>query len=492
MRNSSETLLVGSRTPDTKPSAPATPDGALLVVEGVSKRYEIYERPQDRLKQFVVPRLQTLLPLSVQRSQPFYKEFWALRDVSLSLKSGEALGILGRNGAGKSTLLQIIAGTLAPTLGTVTTHGKIAALLELGSGFSPDFTGSENVRLNAALLGLSASEIDDKFDAIAAFADIGDFIDQPVKTYSSGMMLRLAFAVQTAIEPALLIVDEALAVGDARFQKKCFTRLQRLLARGTAILLVTHDTGAIVQFCSSAVIIDGGKVVARGDPAVTARRYHELLFSSPQDESESVSAAGLVQDMPNAQAEAQLLSGNSNAQIRALHDASGDPAIAGAVREQPGADREVRYGSKDAEIVEVGIRDDSGSSKRLLETHSVYEFYYKVRFNIDINGPLEYGFIIANRRGVEVFGTKAGLHGRSLRPGHSGSIYECRLRAAVPLIAGTYFLTVAVGYDDGRPGEYCDCRFDALQFEVAGTTRAFTTCVIDMNGEVSDVRLASR
>lgn len=481
MRNSSEGLRVDSRSLDPEPQA-ATSDAALLVVEGVSKRYEIYERPQDRLKQFLVPRLQGVLPAAVRRSAPFYKEFWALKEVSLNVQRGEALGILGRNGAGKSTLLQIIAGTLSPTVGAITSRGKIAALLELGSGFSPDFTGRENVRLNAALLGLSASEIDEKFDAIAAFADIGEFIDQPVKTYSSGMMLRLAFAVQTAIEPALLIVDEALAVGDARFQKKCFTRLQKLLSRGTAILLVTHDTGAIVQFCSSALILDGGQVVARGDPAVIARRYHELLFADSQDDRESVAAIAPVQDAAKLQ--------SSNVSLAAVTLANPE-LVAGSVAQEHGADREVRYGSKDAEIVEIGIRDDSGSRKQLLETHRIYEFYYKVRFNVDICGPLGYGFIIANRRGVEVFGTKAGLYGRSLPPGDAGSIYECRLRAAVPLITGTYFLTVAVGYDDGRPGEYCDCRFDALQFEVAGTTRAFTTCVIDMNGHLSDVRLSA-
>ena len=172
-----------------------------------------------------------------------------MRDVSFQLARGEALGILGRNGAGKSTLLQVIAGTLAPTSGAVHLSGKVAALLELGSGFSPDFTGEENVRLNAALLGLDENAINQKFDAIVAFADIGDFIDQPVKTYSSGMMLRLAFAVQTAVEPDLLIVDEALSVGDARFQKKCFTRLEQLRQRGTTILFVTHDTGTL---CNSA------------------------------------------------------------------------------------------------------------------------------------------------------------------------------------------------------------------------------------------------
>ena len=203
--------------------------GAALVVDKVSKRYEIYERPEDRLKQSIMPRLQKLVPKPLRRRAAYFKEFWALRDVSFSLEPGEVLGILGRNGAGKSTLLQIIAGTCTPTAGTTATVGKVAALLELGSGFSGDFTGRENVRMNASLLGLTPSEIEERFDDIAAFADIGEFIDQPVKTYSSGMMLRLAFAVQTAVDPEVLIVDEALAVGDARFQKKCFARLEHCL-----------------------------------------------------------------------------------------------------------------------------------------------------------------------------------------------------------------------------------------------------------------------
>ncbi len=259
---------------------PPPKSDSVLTVDKVSKRYEIYERPQDRLKQSLVPRLAALVPASRWRSRSYFKEFWALRDVSFELGRGEVLGILGRNGAGKSTLLQIIAGTLAATLGAVTVRGKTAALLELGSGFSPEFTGRENVRLNAALLGLSSEEIDRRFGEIAAFADIGAFIEQPVRTYSSGMMMRLAFAVQTAVEPELLIVDEALSVGDARFQKKCFARLEQLRLKGTTILFVTHDTGTVVQFCTRAMVLDGGVVVTEGTPQAVAREYHQLLFDS--------------------------------------------------------------------------------------------------------------------------------------------------------------------------------------------------------------------
>ena len=282
MQNSSE-VLAGPRSPDSIPSAIPTPQTVLLV-ENVSKRYEIYERPQDRLRQFFIPRLQRVLPSSWRRQRPFYSEFWALRDFSVRLRRGDALGILGKNGAGKSTLLQIVAGTLAPTSGSVAVSGKVAALLELGSGFSPDFTGRENVKLNAALLGLSAAEIDYRFPAIAQFADIGEFMDQPVKTYSSGMLMRLAFAVQTAVEPELLIVDEALAVGDARFQKKCFNRLAQLREQGTTVLFVTHDTSAILLFCTRALILEHGCMHAEGDPQRIAREYHKLLFGNTRDQ----------------------------------------------------------------------------------------------------------------------------------------------------------------------------------------------------------------
>lgn len=206
-------------------------DAAILAVEGVGKCFELYDRPIHRLWQTAWMGRRT-----------FYREFWALRDINFTVRRGECVGIVGRNGSGKSTLLQIIAGTLAPTTGQVRVNGRVTALLELGSGFNPEFTGRENVYLNAAILGIPRAEVDARYDEILDFAGIGDFIGQPVKTYSSGMMVRLAFAVQVMVEPDIFIVDEALAVGDAAFQRKCYARLDRLVDNGMTLLLVTHDT----------------------------------------------------------------------------------------------------------------------------------------------------------------------------------------------------------------------------------------------------------
>jgi lipopolysaccharide transport system ATP-binding protein len=226
-------------------------------VTGLSKVFPIYAAPRDRLKQFVMPRLRRWVGAEPKQ---YHRDFWALREVDLTVRRGETVGIIGRNGAGKSTLLQIICGTLSPTSGTVTAHGRIAALLELGAGFNPEFTGRENVYLNGAILGLSRAEVDSRFEEIAAFADIGDFLDQPVKTYSSGMYVRLAFAVQACVEPEILIVDEALSVGDIGFQYKCFKRMEALRAKGVTILMVTHSTGSILEYADRCVVLDGGRV----------------------------------------------------------------------------------------------------------------------------------------------------------------------------------------------------------------------------------------
>lgn len=245
-----------------------------IKVSGLSKCYQIYDKPNDRLKQFIIPRLEYVLGIPPKN---YYREFWALQDISFEIKKGEAVGILGRNGSGKSTLLQLICGTLFPTMGTVQAHGRIAALLELGSGFNPEFSGRENVYLNGALLGLNYSQINDRFDAIASFADIGRFIEQPVKTYSSGMLLRLAFAVQVQLEPDILIVDEALAVGDALFQKRCFQRIEKLVSDGTTLLFVSHDQESIRTLTSKALLLKQGKLLAWGKSSDAVLEYRRLL-----------------------------------------------------------------------------------------------------------------------------------------------------------------------------------------------------------------------
>jgi lipopolysaccharide transport system ATP-binding protein len=251
-------------------------------VQNLSKCHHIYDAPRDRLKQFVVPSLQRLVRLAPRQ---YFHEFWALKDVSFEIKKGDAFGIIGRNGSGKSTLLQMICGTLNPTGGSIQTNGRIAALLELGSGFNPDFTGRENVYLNGSILGLTGKEIDARLDDILAFADIGDFIDQPVKTYSSGMFVRLAFAIQVNVDPEILIVDEALSVGDFFFQQKCFARLRKMREDGLTLLFVSHDMGTVRDLCPNSIYLIKGKAAFIGDSQEAIRTYL----------SESVISASVVQ-----------------------------------------------------------------------------------------------------------------------------------------------------------------------------------------------------
>ncbi|MEN8250048.1 MAG: ABC transporter ATP-binding protein [Bacteroidota bacterium] len=251
-----------------------------IKVENLSKCYQIYDQPYDRLKQSIYPRLRRFIG---KQPKQYFREFWALRDVSLQVKKGETVGIIGRNGSGKSTLLQMICGTLYPTSGSIHTTGRIAALLELGSGFNPEFTGRENVYMNAALFGLNRTETDLRFADIVDFADIGDFIDQPVKTYSSGMMVRLAFAVIAHVDADILVVDEALAVGDAFFTQKCMRYLRNFMTTGT-VLFVSHDTSTVKNLCTRAIWIDRGSVQILGSPKNVCEEYLEALYEVQQGE----------------------------------------------------------------------------------------------------------------------------------------------------------------------------------------------------------------
>ena len=246
---------------------PALADDLVIVAEDVGKVYQIYERPGDRLREFLAAGIRT-----------YHRKFWALRNVSFEVRRGETVGFLGRNGAGKSTLLQIVAGTLPPTEGQVVVRGRLSALLELGTGFNPEFTGRENVLLYSRILGLSDAEIAERYDRILTFADIGDFLEVPVKAYSSGMLMRLAFATAINIDPQVLIVDEALAVGDARFMARCMTQLRRMQDDGVSMLFVGHDTDAVMRLCSQAYVLHDGHVVQQGQPAHTVSWY--LAFAS--------------------------------------------------------------------------------------------------------------------------------------------------------------------------------------------------------------------
>ena len=247
-------------------------------VANLSKLYEIYDKPPDRLKQSTLPRLQRLIR---QPPKQYYREFWALKDISFEVKKGETVGIIGRNGSGKSTLLQIICGTLHPSAGHIQVNGRVAALLELGSGFNPEFTGRENVFMNAGVLGLSRQQTEARFADIAAFADIGDFIDQPVKTYSSGMVVRLAFAVIAHVDADILVIDEALAVGDAFFTQKCMRFLRTFMKAGT-VLFVSHDTGSVKNLCNHAIWLEKGKVLQEGSPKDVCELYLQAFYEAQQ------------------------------------------------------------------------------------------------------------------------------------------------------------------------------------------------------------------
>ena len=265
-----------------------------IKVDNLSKCYHIYDNPRDRLMQMLM-----------RGKKQYYREFWALQGVSFEIRKGETVGIIGRNGSGKSTLLQMICGTLNPTGGSIQTTGRIAALLELGSGFNPEFTGRENVYMNAAVLGLSKEEVDQRFDEIAEFADIGQFIDQPVKIYSSGMYVRLAFSVIAHVDADILVIDEALSVGDAFFTQKCMRFLRRFMEKGT-VLFVSHDTGAVINFCQRAIWLNKGVAKYQGEPKDVAQHYLAELYASQQGEStvaavvksdDTVLPEGLPRDM---------------------------------------------------------------------------------------------------------------------------------------------------------------------------------------------------
>ena len=369
--------------------AMASPGDIIVRVKNLSKCYHLYDNPRDRLKQFIMPRLKRLLPRSVPKQ--YFREFWALKDVSFELRQGETMGVIGRNGAGKSTLLQILCGTLTPTGGTVEINGRVAALLELGAGFNAEFTGRENVYMNASVLGLSKEEIDERFDAIVAFADIGEFIDQPVKTYSSGMYVRLAFAVIAHVEADILIIDEALAVGDAFFVQKCMRFLRAFMERGT-VLFVSHDTGTVVNLCSHAILLQQGFVKMAGSPKEIAEEYLKEQYEALQGDVSSPIRKAI--DLP------KLASHD-------FHDMRRDFINATTLRN----DIEVfqfsldasAFGSGKGAIVRVHLEDVEGRPLAWVVGGELVRLKLAARL-IDNMPNLMFGFFVKDRLGQHLFG----------------------------------------------------------------------------------------
>lgn len=259
-------------------------------VKNIDKCYQIYNTPRDRLMQFILPRFQKTIG---QVPKQYFQEFWALRNISFDIMKGETVGIIGRNGSGKSTLLQLICGILTPTSGLIETNGRVAALLELGAGFNPEFSGRDNVYMSAGLLGLSRKEIDNLYEDIVAFSGIGNFIDQPVKTYSSGMFVRLAFSVNIMSHPEIMIVDEALAVGDMNFQARCITALKRIQDDGATVLFVSHDIGTVKSLCSHAICLDGGEIKKMGKATIVAEYYDRVMREEMNQELKQIRVTSL-------------------------------------------------------------------------------------------------------------------------------------------------------------------------------------------------------
>lgn len=397
-----------------------------IKVENLSKCYEIYDQPRDRLKQFIVPRMQGALRM---QSSQFFREFWALKDVSFEVKKGETVGIIGCNGSGKSTLLQMICGTLNPTTGSVQTNGRIAALLELGSGFDPEFTGRDNVYMNAAVLGLAREEIDQRFDEIAAFADIGDFIEQPVKSYSSGMVVRLAFAVQAMIDPDIFIVDEALAVGDEKFQRKCFARMEELKSRGTSILFVSHSASSIIELCDRTLLLDHGVRLMYGAAPNAVRAYQKLIYA-PEAEYKRLIDLYSAADQTGE-------SFDTNSIVLApvpTEQLPNDAFDSGLVPETTAI-----YPTQGAEIKSISILDAEGRVVNVLQAGKAYQINVAGHFTEDFAATY-WGIHIRNVSGAVITGQRFPEDGTYFERVSAGNTFSVKFSFQMNLLPGVYFV----------------------------------------------------
>jgi lipopolysaccharide transport system ATP-binding protein len=420
--------------------------GLALSVEGVSKQYRIYARPGDRLAE-------TLTRGRLKR----HREFWALRDISFEVESGTTTGVIGPNGCGKSTLLQIIAGTLEPTKGSVRREGRVAALLELGAGFDPEFTGAENVYMNAALMGLSRRETERLFPDIERFAEIGQFMHQPVKTYSSGMFVRLAFAVASNVEPDILIIDEALAVGDAVFQHRCLRRIKEIQERGSTVLFVSHDAAAVRALCSRAILLGAGRLLEDGPPSEVLNHYQKIVMEREQAyEEESAKSED--------DGEAELPEGETLTPLR----------------------YDYRHGDGTAEIVGAELLDATRRQAGVVESGVPLTLRVRARFNREADDAVV-GFLINDSRGVHAYGTNTKEQQIDLGRLRRGEVIEVSFAFDCWLGLDQFSVSLAVHSREGVSYDWLD---GALFFRV--TSAMLVEGVANLNASATARRLQAR
>jgi len=417
---------------------------AAISVRQLGKAYRLYAHPRDMLFEALSGKTR-------------HQDFQALDGVSFEVARGSVVGLMGRNGAGKSTLLRIIAGTLDATSGEVQTAGRIAAILELGTGFHPDYTGRENIYLGGLCLGLSRKEVQSRVDEVIAFSELQEHIDRPFRTYSSGMQARLTFSVATCVDPDILIIDEALSVGDARFQLKSFDRIREFKRRGKSILLVSHSINHITSLCDDAILLDGGKLLMQGEPNAVGNAYHELLFG-PQ--------------VALAAASAQAL------ESAAAPNPSGADSAAASGRKSPSeTEREHRYGDGAARITAFRLVDIDGRTVTRARSCGTYFAEMTVRAYRQTE-PICAGMLVRNGRGQDLFGTDMVQTGTPLfGPLAPGDEIIVRVQLRLNLAAGTYFFTAAIALADEHK---LDMRFDALMVEVERVPGLFGDTVVNL------------
>lgn len=434
-----------------------------IAVTNVTKVYKMYDKPIDRLKESLHPR-----------HKEYHKKFYALNNISFNVGKGETVGIIGTNGSGKSTILKIITGVLSPTEGTVEVEGTISALLELGAGFNSDYTGIENIYMNGTMMGFSRKEMDAKLQDILDFADIGDFVYQPVKTYSSGMFVRLAFALAINVEPEILIVDEALSVGDVFFQSKCYRRMEEIREKGTTILMVTHDMGSIIKYCDRVVLLNKGNFVAQGEPGHMVDLYKKILanqMDSLEEELEEMNDFSGEQEKEH-QKEKTYRHGEGLMKEKITINAN-----------------RTEYGDGRAEIYDLGLFDQRGNLTNLLLKGENFTIKEKIRFNASLESPI-FTYTIKDKKGTDLSGTNTMYEGADIRPVGPGDEYEVSFTQKMTLQGGEYLLSMScTGFEMGEHVVYHRL-YDVANITVISNKN--TVGVYDMESVVEAHRIQGR